>query len=90
MFEGREKCRDLIKELQTVYAIHDEDKENIEKRKAEILSKQQEEQLKRQQECRLNEILSSLEGMTVSGMMDFLSKVSYFNYNTLQISLIFF
>ncbi|XP_043477871.1 cilia- and flagella-associated protein 91-like [Leptopilina heterotoma] len=72
MFEGREKCKDLIKELQMAYAIQDED--NIQENEPDIINLSQEENLTSYQESRLREILSPLEGMQISGMMDFLGK----------------
>ncbi|XP_033211672.1 cilia- and flagella-associated protein 91-like isoform X2 [Belonocnema kinseyi] len=74
MFEGRERCRELIKELRSTHALQHHDKKSLHKEKTKILSLQHEENFRTKQENRLSEILSSLEGKAVSGMLDFLSK----------------
>lgn len=75
MFEGRNRCRELIEELQSSYGLEEYSKKQNQKEKQHTLELQELQNQKSLQDDRLCEILNSLEGMTVSGMLDFLTKV---------------
>lgn len=75
MFEGRNRCRELIKELQSTHDIKDYNNEVQQIEKQEILDIQQKQHDRLLQEELLCEIIDSLEGATVCGMLDYLSKV---------------
>lgn len=75
MFEGRNRCRELIKELQFAYDIMDHNNEVQQIEKQEIIDIQHKQHNKLLQEEFLCEILDSLEGATVCGILDHLSKV---------------
>ncbi|XP_076379821.1 cilia- and flagella-associated protein 91 isoform X2 [Megalopta genalis] len=74
MFEGRNRCRELIEELQSSHGIEEETKKqrHSEKQHAIDLLRLQNERFV--QEDRLCEILDSLEGMSLSAVLNFLSK----------------
>ncbi|KAK2584549.1 hypothetical protein KPH14_006918 [Odynerus spinipes] len=74
MFVGRNRCRELIKELQSTHDIksHTTTAQQIED--LEILDIQCKQRDKLLQEEHLCEILNSLEGATVCGVLDYLSK----------------
>ncbi|KAF7400845.1 hypothetical protein HZH66_006029 [Vespula vulgaris] len=74
MFEGRNRCRELIKELQFAYDIMDHNNEVQQIEKQEIIDIQQKQRNKLLQEEILCEIFDSLEGATVCGILDHLSK----------------
>ncbi|XP_026667377.1 cilia- and flagella-associated protein 91-like [Ceratina calcarata] len=74
MFEGRNRCRELIEELQSSYALEDQSKKKHRKHQTRTLELQQLQTEKALYEDRLCEILNSLEGATISAMLDFLSK----------------
>lgn len=76
MFEGRERCRELIEELQSTHALEEHTKKKREKEMANVMREQQQQCYEFLRENRMCEILDSLEGMTVCGMLDFLNKVS--------------
>lgn len=77
MYEGRERCGELIEELQSTQALEQEaEEEHLDSKERTIeLQKLQDDQL--MQEERLCEILNSLEGKTVCGSLNFLSKVNF-------------
>lgn len=75
MFEGRNRCRELIEELQSSYGLEEYSKKQNQKEKQRTLELQELQNKKSLQDDRLCEILNSLEGMTISGMLDFLTKV---------------
>lgn len=77
MFEGRNRCRELIEELQSSYGLEEHSKKQHQEEKVHTLELQHLQSEKSMQEDRLYEILNSLEGMTISGMLDFLSKVQF-------------
>lgn len=77
MFEGRNRCRELIEELQSSHGLEEHSKKQHQKEKKRTLELQHLQSEKFMQEDRLCEILNSLEGMTISGMLDFLSKVEF-------------
>lgn len=64
MYKGRDRCRELIEELQLTQALEQEDRDE----ETEINDQST-------QEDHLCEILDSLEGKTVCGTLDFLNKV---------------
>ncbi|EFN72166.1 AMY-1-associating protein expressed in testis 1 [Camponotus floridanus] len=68
MSEGRDRYKDLIEELHSTLEQQDEQKDQKKIRMIEL----QNDQLI--QENRLYEILNSLEGKTIYGTLDFLSK----------------
>ncbi|CAK9806052.1 Cilia- and flagella-associated protein 91 [Anthophora quadrimaculata] len=74
MFEGRNRCRELIEELQSAYGLEEHSKKRHQREKKRTLALQHLQSEKSLQEDRINETLNSLEGMTISGMLDFLSK----------------
>ncbi|XP_039311922.1 cilia- and flagella-associated protein 91 isoform X2 [Solenopsis invicta] len=63
MYKGRDRCRELIEELQSTQALEQEDRDE----ETEINDQST-------QEDHLCEILDSLEGKTVCGTLDFLNK----------------
>ncbi|XP_076280222.1 cilia- and flagella-associated protein 91 [Lasioglossum baleicum] len=74
MFEGRNRCRELIEELRSSHGLEEESKkqrQNEKQRVIELLHLQNEKSLKEDHLC---EILDSLEGMSLSAMLNFLSK----------------
>lgn len=75
MFEGRNRCRELIEELQSSYGLEEYSKKQNQREKRHTLELQELQNKKSLQDDRLCEILNSLEGMTISGMLDFLTKV---------------
>ncbi|CAL7946257.1 unnamed protein product [Xylocopa violacea] len=74
MYEGRDRCRELIEEMKTSFGLEKHSKKQYQKDKEQTLDLQHIRSDKSMQEDRLCEILNSLEGMTISGMLDFLSK----------------
>ncbi|XP_046737858.1 cilia- and flagella-associated protein 91-like [Diprion similis] len=74
MFEGRDRCRELIEELQSTHWLQSDTKKLRQMEKRHVIELQQSENRRTLQEDRLNEILNMLEGMTLSGMLDYLSK----------------
>lgn len=75
MFEGRNRCRELIEELQSSHGLEEQTKKQRQKEREQMIDLQRLQNEKSVQEDRLCEVLNSLEGMTISGMLDFLSKV---------------
>lgn len=73
MYRGRDRCKELIEELQSTQALEQEDHDE----KTHIINLRQLQNDQSIQEDRLCEILDSLEGKTVCGTLDFLSKVSF-------------
>lgn len=80
MFEGRNRCRELIEELQSSHGIEEGSKKRHQKERERMMELQRLQNKKSVQEDRLCEVLSSLEGMTISGMLDFLNKVRFSLY----------
>lgn len=73
MYKGRDRHRELIEELQSTQALEQEDHEE----KTHMINLRQLQNDQSMQEARLCEILDSLEGKTVCGTLDFLSKVNF-------------
>lgn len=79
MHEGRDRCRELIEELQSAQELEQSEKERCDEEVAHVIDSQQtqtDDQSIREE--RLCEILNSLEGKTVCEILDFLSKVRFF------------
>ena len=74
MFEGRNRCRELIQELQSSHGLEQNTKKQHQEEKERMLNLQHLQNEKSMQEDRLSEVLNCLEGMTISAMLDFLSK----------------
>ncbi|XP_020291016.1 protein MAATS1-like isoform X2 [Pseudomyrmex gracilis] len=75
MHEGRDRCRELIEELQSAQELEQSEKERCDEEVAHVIDSQQtqtDDQSIREE--RLCEILNSLEGKTVCEILDFLSK----------------
>jgi len=72
MYKGCDRSRELIEELESARALEEDHDE-----KTHILNLQQLQSDQSIQEARLCEILDSLEGKTICGTLDFLSKVSF-------------
>ncbi|XP_018311695.1 protein MAATS1 [Mycetomoellerius zeteki] len=70
MYKGRDRCRELIEELQSTQVLEHEDHDE----KTHMINLQQLQEHQSMQENRLCEILDSLEGKTICGTLDFLSK----------------
>ncbi|XP_072761993.1 cilia- and flagella-associated protein 91 isoform X2 [Anoplolepis gracilipes] len=72
MYEGRDRNRELIEELHLTQTLEQDEQKQHEKIHTIELQQLQNDQLL--QEDRLCEILNSLEGKTICGILDFLSK----------------
>ncbi|XP_018392737.1 PREDICTED: protein MAATS1-like [Cyphomyrmex costatus] len=70
MYKGRDRCRELIEELQSTQVLEQEDYDE----KTHMINLRQLQDDQSMQENRLCEILDSLEGKTICGTLDFLSK----------------
>ncbi|XP_018355395.1 PREDICTED: protein MAATS1-like [Trachymyrmex septentrionalis] len=70
MYKGRDRCRELIEELLSTQVFEHEDYDE----KTHMLNLRQLQEHQSMQENRLCEILDSLEGKTICGILDFLSK----------------
>ncbi|KYM76353.1 AMY-1-associating protein expressed in testis 1 [Atta colombica] len=70
MYQGRNRCRELIEELQSTQVLEHEDYDE----KIHMINLRQLQKHQSMQENRLCEILDSLEGKTICGILDFLSK----------------
>lgn len=77
MHEGRDRCKKLIEELQSAQALEqDGQQKEFQNERIRVDELRQMQYDKFVQEDRLYEILNSLEGKTVSGTLDLLSKVN--------------
>lgn len=76
MFEGRDRCRELIDELRSTHTLEDSAGLSPRDERNTMLAVYREQNETYLKENRLSEILDSLEGATVAGMLDMLSKVS--------------
>lgn len=72
----REKFKKVIEDLKSTHGFICNTCSEEEKEKARILKLQMEKQREIEKTERVNEIFDSLEGATLSGLLDFLSKVS--------------
>jgi len=73
MYEGRDRYKELIEELHSTQTLEQQDEQKDQK-KIRMIELQNDQLI---QENRLYEILNSLEGKTIYGTLDFLSKVSF-------------
>lgn len=73
MYEGRDRYKELIEELHSTQTPEQLD-EQKDYEKIRMIELQNDLSI---QENRLCEILNSLEGKTIYGILDFLSKVSF-------------
>lgn len=76
MYERRDRCRELIEELQSTHALDQTSEEERRNERTRILELQRSQNDKLKEEDHLCEILDSLEGKTVCETLDFLSKVN--------------
>lgn len=76
MYEGCDRYRELIEELLSTEMLEQQD-EQKQREKICMIELQQLQNDQSIQEDRLCEILNSLEGKTICGTLDFLSKVSF-------------
>ncbi|XP_014485306.1 PREDICTED: protein MAATS1-like isoform X2 [Dinoponera quadriceps] len=75
MYEGRDRCKELIKELRSTEAPEQDDREDLLRdEEIRVVESQPLQDGRSVQEDRLCEILNSLEGKTVCGTLDLLSK----------------
>lgn len=84
MHEERDRCKELIRELRSTHTL---DQESQQKHREEKIYMIESQRLWNEQSIkgdRLREILNSLEGKTVCGTLDFLSKVSFIKSFTLE------
>ncbi|KAG5322446.1 CFA91 protein, partial [Pseudoatta argentina] len=70
MYKGHDRCRELIEELQSTQVFEHEDYDE----KTHMINLRQLQEHQSMQENCLCEILDSLEGKTICGTLDFLSK----------------
>lgn len=75
-YEGRDRCRELIEELQSTHALEQQDEQECSDEKIRMIELQRVQNEKSMQEDRLCEVLDSLEGKTICGTLDFFSKVN--------------
>lgn len=73
MYKGCDRSRELIEELESTRVLEQEDHDE----KTHMINLQQLQSDRSMQEARLCEILDSLEGKTICGTLDFLSKVNF-------------
>lgn len=76
MYEERDRYRELIEELHSIQTFEQQDKQKRHE-KIRMIELQQLQNDQSIQEDRLCEILNSLEGRTICGTLDFLSKVCF-------------
>lgn len=74
MFEGKEKRRELIRELRSTHALQDAEQGLKEQERAQILALQRQRQLHLLKEAHVDEALGRLEGASLGDMLDFLAK----------------
>ncbi|EFN80768.1 AMY-1-associating protein expressed in testis 1 [Harpegnathos saltator] len=74
MYEGRDRCRKLIEELQSNQTSDQDDQQELSDEVICAVEAQRLQENKSMQEDRLCEILNSLEGKTICGILDLLSK----------------
>ncbi|KAI8509247.1 Cilia- and flagella-associated protein 91 [Branchiostoma belcheri] len=74
MFEGKEKRRELILELQSTHALQEAQQQMKKSEKEAILTLQRQRQMHQHKESNIDEGLADLEGAAIGDMLDFLSK----------------
>lgn len=76
MFEGRDRCRELIEELKSTHSLRDPEEISHRNHEPNIFAQSREQRERFIKDNRLEEIVDSLEGISVAGLLDMLSKVS--------------
>ncbi|GLV42597.1 uncharacterized protein CBL_03336 [Carabus blaptoides fortunei] len=74
IYEGRDRCRELIQELQTTHTLVINENNDAKTRRLEVLNQQRVSQIAIQREENLEEILNKLQGTVVGTLLDFLNK----------------
>lgn len=74
MYNGKQEKLVLIKEIASTHALQDVDQPNQKLYKQRVLALQRQRQLNTHIDEHVDEVLQSMEGETVSDMVDFLSK----------------
>ncbi|XP_044747701.1 cilia- and flagella-associated protein 91-like isoform X2 [Coccinella septempunctata] len=74
IYEGRDKCRELIRELKYSTGLLDEQRERIGETRKKIKHQQREEAIQRNRISKLQKSLNKLEGSVVGSLLDFLNK----------------
>ncbi|XP_062368890.1 cilia- and flagella-associated protein 91 [Cinclus cinclus] len=74
MFEGKEKCLDLIQELRTTHVLQEDGQLLLKAQKQMTLSLQQQHDSQMHQLSALERDLATVEGRTLANVLDFLSK----------------
>lgn len=74
IYEGRDKCRELIKELKYSTGLLEEQREVIGETRKKIKHQQREEAIQRNRIEKLQKSLNKLEGSVVGSLLDFLNK----------------
>ncbi|KAF2883495.1 hypothetical protein ILUMI_22668 [Ignelater luminosus] len=74
IFEGRDRCRELIQELRSTHALQEEDKIKKFNERLEVKSQQRETVTCLKNTTKLHETLNRLSGNVVGTLLDFLNK----------------
>ncbi|KAB0791972.1 hypothetical protein PPYR_13933 [Photinus pyralis] len=74
IFEGRDRCRELIQELRSTHALQEHEREKVLREKLEVESRQRAYELCVKNARMLKESLSKLSGGVVGTLLDFLNK----------------
>ena len=74
MYDGKQEKLVLIKEVSSTHALQSVDQSNTKLYKQKVMGLQRQRHLNEQKNELIDEVLQSMEGETVSDMLDFLSK----------------
>ena len=74
MYDGKQEKLVLIKEVSSTHALQNVDQSNTKLYKQKVMALQRQRHVNQQTDQLVDEVLQSLEGETVSDMLDFLSK----------------
>ncbi|XP_043280244.1 cilia- and flagella-associated protein 91-like [Venturia canescens] len=74
MYEGRDRCRELIEELKSTDLLKDPEEISHRNNAANVFAQSREQRDRFIKDNRLDEVLDSLEGISVAGLLDMLSK----------------
>ncbi|KAK9885821.1 hypothetical protein WA026_013693 [Henosepilachna vigintioctopunctata] len=74
IYEGRDKCRELIKELKYSTGLLEEESEGIGRTRKRIKQQHRQEALQSTRVAKLHRSLNKLEGSIVGSLLDFLNK----------------
>ncbi|KAF5297367.1 hypothetical protein FQR65_LT01297 [Abscondita terminalis] len=74
IYEGRNRCRELIHELRSTHALQENEKEKLFNKRLEVKSQQREYALCTKDAVKIKESLSKLGGNIVGTLLDFLNK----------------